>query len=710
MPGFYETFAHDSKLQHCVTRVVEQLQKHGTTEQRPGMLLGKIQSGKTRGFLGVIAKAFDSNYDIALVVTKGTKTLATQTVRRISADFQKFIDDDRVTVFDIMAMPERLTKSERSGKLIIVAKKEVNNLKRVIELFQGEHYPDLKTKRVLLIDDEADMASVRFVKKKSTNTVKQGSVAQQLDDLREIVKKISFLQVTATPYALYLQPEDYPEQGTDSFVFLPKRPAFTELLPIHSGYVGGADYFGDFGESDPRYYLFVEVPTEEQAVLRSEDGRSIRQDHVWTSKNISVLRQAVMTFILGVAVRRIQQQAQGAARLGKYAMIIHNDTQRSAHGFQWKTVECIRRAFEAAVASDDTPLKKLFDVAYDDLAASVDAHKGSMPTRTVAYKAVKQLIEGEEVNVQLVNSDVQVAPLLDPATAELKLRAQANIFIGGSLLDRGITVPSLIAFYYGRDPKRMQADTVLQHSRMYGNRHRDDLAVTRFYTSLTVFQRLRQIDDLEAALRDAFEKGGHDAGVVFIENDASKGIIPCAPNKIAMSKVATVRPAGFYLPNDFDTIKTPKSMKALEALDKELLPLVKGKAILYEISLNDAMNFLDLSKPAIELPSGSAFYWGAMEGLLRYYSKTADSDRVLLLVEKDRELGKAASGRKSGQSIVGGVTIRSVLSDSDRKLPVLVMLRQEGDKNLGWQSGKPFWWPVLAAPVSGEPCVFSNPQ
>lgn len=148
--------------------------------------------------------------------------------------------------------------------------------------------------RVLLIDDEADMASVRFVHKQATGDFEQGAIAQQMDNLRSVVGRIAFLQVTATPYALYLQPEEYEPQGPSDFMFLPKRPAFTELLPIHSAYVGGDDYFGEFDESDPRHYLFVPVPRSEQDALRSQDGRTIREDRIWASTNIDVLRRAVM--------------------------------------------------------------------------------------------------------------------------------------------------------------------------------------------------------------------------------------------------------------------------------------------------------------------------------------------------------------------------------------------------------------------------------
>lgn len=715
MQGFYPRLRDrrndDIDLQDCIETVVNRLEQTQTSEDKPGMLLGKIQSGKTRGFLGVIAKAFDRGFDIALVFTKGTKTLATQTVRRISRDFSEFIENEEVAVFDIMQMPERLTRSERRRKLIFVAKKEVNNLKRVNQLFTNTDYPEFKGKRVLLIDDEADMASVRFVQREANGDFEQGAIAQQMDNLRALVGQIAFLQVTATPYALYLQPDEYPPQGSNAFLFLPKRPAFTALLPIHGAYVGGDDYFGDFDETDPRHFLFVPVPTTEQDALRSEDGRTIREDRIWTSVNIEVLRRAVMTFLVAVAVRRWQQAAEEQRGNGKFAMIIHNDTQRSAHKWQWDTVERLRLAFERAADSDDTPLRGVFDPAYDDISSSVLAHAGRMPDKDLTFAAVKDLILDGELNVQRVNSDVEVAPLLDPDTAELKLRTRANVFIGGSLLDRGITIPSLIAFYYGRNPTRMQADTVLQHSRMYGARDRRDLAVTRFYTSTAVFQRLNQINELETALREAFERGGHDAGVVFLQNDAARGIIPCAPNKVALSSVVTVRPAGFYLPTDFDTSDRKGAGTALQRLDEVLLKhATRDGSRFVTITPEEAVEFIRLSKSAIDLPKNGGFYWEAMEGLLRYYCQMSDSKEVRLLVEKDRRLSKSQSGGKSGQSIVGGVAIRSLLGAAGRSEPALVMLRQDGGRRqLGWSGNQDFWWPVLAAPTTGAPCVFSNP-
>lgn len=705
--GFYARLRDrredDEALQICIEHVVDKLDQ-ADDPNRPGMLLGKIQSGKTRAFLGVIARAFDRDFDIAIVLTKGTKTLASQTVKRIGRDFKPFIDNDEIVLFDIMSAPDPLTRAELRRKIIIVAKKQVHNLSRIQAMFDDK-YPDWRNRRVLLVDDEADMASVRFAKKKGDNEYDQGAIANQMDELRRSVDRISFLQVTATPYALYLQPEDYEAATNAKAVFYPKRPAFTELLPIHDAYVGGDAYFGGHGPDDPRHYLFVEVADREHDALRSNDGRAIREDRLWTSENVRVLRRALLTFMLGVAVRRRQQAAQELAPQ-KYAMIIHNDTQRAAHNWQWETVNKLVEAFEAAAEQNDPRLRAVFDEAYADISRSALADGGHLAAADEAYTDVRELILDGELNVQRVNSDVQLEPLLDAETAELKLRTKANLYIGGSILDRGITVPNLLSFYYGRNPKRMQADTVLQHSRMYGARPKADLAVTRFYTSRGVYARLRQIHSLETALREAFESGAHDAGVVFIQSDARGGIVPCAPSKVTLSDVVAVRPNDVLLPNDFDTIAGGLLRKAMKTADGLVPSDAIGGRRFIEIGLEAAIEIIDAIEPTLVFDDEPDFDWEAMRGLLRYYAEAA-GQRVLLLAEDGRKLHKSRSGDRSGLSILGTGDLRALVREPTRDAPALVLLKQVGGPELGWKAG-PFWWPMLASPPQATSCVFAT--
>ncbi len=163
--GFYltitQTRADSQELQHQMRETVQKLMSSQTGVERPGMLLGKIQSGKTRAFIGIIALAFDEGYDMAIVLTKGTKALTQQTYERLRRDFGSFLEADQVKICDIMHLPQSFRKFELQQKLIIVVKKETNNLRRIIKALT-ETYPDLSSKKLLIVDDEADYASIGF--------------------------------------------------------------------------------------------------------------------------------------------------------------------------------------------------------------------------------------------------------------------------------------------------------------------------------------------------------------------------------------------------------------------------------------------------------------------------------------------------------------------------------------------------------------------
>jgi hypothetical protein len=706
---FYDTLkknrGDDTELSNCIERVVAELNIVSTTGDRPGMLLGKIQSGKTRGFVGVIARSFDADFEIAIVLTKGTKTLSAQTVARLNDEFASFIEDDKLIVFDIMQIPGKLTKSELKRKLVIVAKKETNNLKRVIDFFEIQ-FSDQKNRRILLVDDEADLASVRFVQKRGNPDVEQGTIAEQIDHLRRICPNITFLQVTATPYSLYLQPEEYEKSNDLNCIFKPKKPAFTEILPIHSKYVGGDDFFGYYGENDPRHYLIVEVPKDEQDALRKPDQRRIKPERILESQNVKGLLQAIISFVLGACIRRWQQE-QGGEKRKKYAMIIHNDTMKSAHSWQDQVIEWIFEAIIDAAVNDPNKLEALFDAAYLNLSKSVIADGGKMPDTKVAFADFIEAFRNDEVVRETVNSDKDVMALLD-SKAELRLRTPYNIFLGGNILDRGITIPNLLSFYYGRNPKTMQADTVLQHSRMYGARDRRDLAVTRFYTSRDVFDRLYTINEFENALREAFLSGAHDKGVVFIRTDEARKVRPCAPNKILLSDIVAIKPAGIYLPTSFHTVSATDLKKA----EKSIAQLIPSECIdSREFSAVDeetAISLIQKIRETIKFDS-SSFDWDAMISLIKYYSELRDESdgKVLILAETGRKLSREKSGDKSGISIIGGPDLRQMITNPARAKPALVLLQQVGTKELGW-SGHPFWWPMLAAPSNAEPCIFSN--
>ena len=131
-------------------------------------------------------------------------------------------------------------------------------------------------------------------------------------------------------------------------------------------------------------------------------------------------------------------------------------------------------------AQVDSPLfNSLIRSAYDDLSRSVALEAQILPKFADVKQSLVEALVGEQLMITKVNSDGDILNLLDEKSGQLRLRTPFNMFIGGQILDRGITINNLIAFYYGRNPKRFQQDTVLQHSRMYGARSMADLTVTR---------------------------------------------------------------------------------------------------------------------------------------------------------------------------------------------------------------------------------------
>jgi hypothetical protein len=698
--------ADPPELRSAVEEVLDQLQKQATSTQRPGILLGKVQSGKTRAFLGVIARAFDRGYDVAVILTKGTKSLAEQTLSRVKEDFRDFIAADQVDVFDILAVPD-LTPYELNRKLIFVVKKEDDNLRRLLSIFR-EQYPVLRGKSVLIIDDEADLASVSF--RKNNGVSAAGVISKQIDQLRESVIKSAFLQVTATPYALYLQPDQELVLDGNS-LFKPKRPAFTVLLPIHGKYAGGDEYFEKSTDSDsPAFYFYREVPMAERDALKKEDRRRLQIDRVLTERNVALLRDAIVTFLVGGAIRRLQQRAAGQWPQ-KYSFLFHTEQSRGSHEWQEKVAVAIRDALVDQARADAPTFQGLVQTAYADLQRSIELEGIPVPNLEDVRKAVVESLESGQLMITKVNSDNDIKKLLAD-DGQLKLRTPFNIFIGGQILDRGITINNLIGFYYGRNPNRFQQDTVLQHSRMYGARSTADLAVTRFYAPQHVYQVMRRIHEFDAALREAFESGAHDAGVYFIQKDPSNRLIPCSPNKLLFSDVVSIRPGHRLVLSGFQTVYKTNGGKNLSTIDARIDHLVGSAQEPTLIDVSEGLELLKLAYANLEFDDSTdddrEAHVAALEHLSRTCKKPQLKGRVWLLTAKDRNVARyREEGRFSNAPDTKQQ--KDLARAKAEDIPVLMLLRQNGDEVKGWR-GLPFWWPVIMTPRSGITAIFATDE
>ncbi|MBA2176297.1 hypothetical protein H0266_15470 [Halobacillus locisalis] len=703
---------YDEASRNCMVNTVSHLLHTRTDINKPGMLLGKIQSGKTRTFIGVMGLAYDHGFDAVILLTKGTNALVKQTYARLTQEFEERIEGDDLRVYDIMAMPENLRKYELSQKLAFIVKKETKNLDRIRETF-FETYPELAKRKVLFIDDEADYASVAYEHKKDENVTHLRVLATKINALREQLSSSAFLQVTATPYSLYLQPDDMTIH--ENKVYQPVRPAFTELVPVHNRYVGGETYFDQ--AEDPDHFashLYHAVSEKELDAMKKMDRRKIKMDQLLTQKTIPNIRQAVMNFIVGSAIRRFQQRQLGQKEQ-KYAMIIHTERGKLAHAWQDELIRNMEDRLIEDANKESELLQTLTRDAYDDLIASVQTFSSvPKPSFSEVYQDVLFSLKEEYLISSVVNSEKDVHELLD-GRGELQLRAPMNIFIGGQLLDRGVTIRNMIGFFYGRNPRSFQQDTVLQHSRMYGARPLEDMAVTRFYTTPKIYAVMKQIHEFDSELRRAFERGGHEQGVVFIQKEENNRILPCSPNKILLSSLTMIQPHKRMLPVGFQTGYKTYIQPTVKKVDDWVASLktraVDEKEGAYLVPATSAREILRAIHSTLEMEEGRDFHLDEYESVLDYLTtENEEGAYVWLVVRKKRQIkrlngaGKFENSPDTPGSGQGELSIaRRVAEDH----PAMILLRQEGKKEHGWR-GTPFWWPVLVAQQNTTPTVFAK--
>lgn len=692
-----------------IEKMQEAVAKLGESEpNRPGMLLGRIQSGKTRAFIGIIARAFDEGMDFAIVLTKGTQALSEQTVKRITEDFKPAIEDDRVRVYDIMKFPQNLRAFQLKQKLVIVAKKEKKNLQRIMDAL-SRHYPDLKTKRLLIVDDEADFATLAFKKNAKTDTVEPGTIASWIDQLRTATNGAGYLQVTATPYSLYLQPDD--EESNP--LFHPIRPAFTIILPLFEGYVGGDYFFGEADDDDsPARFAFRDVSDEEIEALKKEDGRRFKMEDLLTTPRLSALRGALLTFILGGSIRRWQQVSAGT-RTEKYAFVVHTDQSKGAHEWQARVVDQLIERLGNAARHFPDQLRELVLKCYEELLPALRMRQNPIPSFEIVHSDVRRALIDQHIMVSVVNSENEVKNMLDDK-GQLHLDAPLNIFIGGQILDRGITIRNLIGFYYGRSPKSFQQDTVLQHARIYGNRQADDLPVTRFYTTVGLHVVMKQIHEFDTTLRVDIESGAGKEGVYFLRRDTSGHIKPCSPNKILASNIVSIRPLKRMLPIGFQSGYKTYIKDDVAFIDDMVVRHVGddprgGEAA---VPAEVAGEILERIGKTLDF-DGSPYDWDfpGHAAALTYLSRDASDPKmrgkVHLLVRRDRNLSRYRESEQRFSNDPLSYQDRPVADGLAKTAPVLALVRQTGREIDGWRE-TPFWWPIIIPPAFSKPTVFAS--
>jgi len=728
-----------------VREMTDQLMKEGDRATQPCLLLGKVQCGKTDTFENIIALCFDKGIEISIVMTKGTNMLTNQTIERFKRDFRHFKDNDTygqrviIKVYDIMDLYRRgglsdYEMTDPARKFIIVCKKEDTNLRYLNELFENNE--QMREKKVLICDDEADFASHAYLRRKGE--LKLLAIAELIEQLRKQPRYCRYMQITATPYSLYLHPDGTVQLrgGEEALAWLPR---YTGLVPIHDKYVGGHQYYiesqegemdadGNFHPANMYGCLYQPVDILCINILSAHNEFYLQSKA--HSNNLDSLNYAVVSYLFATAVRVIQEKKKNANGIKyKSSCLIHCEVNKIKHRWQEELItEIIGDVKQAILEKGNTDLHilDLESDAYGSLKLSNELGNQQhlinvqFPSFGEVEAEVKRILEYNDYVIKVVNSEEHVAEMLNDK-GQLKLEQALNFFIGGSILDRGITIDNMLCFFYGRDPKKFQMDTVLQHARMYGARDKEDMACTRFFTTEEIYDVLKTINNIDSIMYDYLKAHlnsvqSNDFTSMVIGYD--RRINPSAQNKYLPANTKVLKPGLRTYPVGMQTLEptenevvTQKIEEIVKRAKKENKPNDDGFFLMH---YNDVVEILSLIRDSYtysEEYNNVGWEWDINDMVTPLEHLTYDTDGMVLVAVRDnrnmsreRENIYDKRGRFIDAPEAGGEINTDRAHAIDR--PVLVLLKQNGLIDLGWR-GTAFFWPVLTMPENMQAGIFT---
>lgn len=604
-----------------------------------GLLYGLIQSGKTSIITVAAAMAADNGFRCILVLTTDNDLIYEQTLERV----RKALRGLTVLGKKDWKDAHRFERQLRANAFAVVCTKNGSKLNSLLEAFKAAHADGLST---LIVDDEADQASLNTLTNKGG--VQVSRINEVITDLRNFFPVNTYLQVTATPQALFLQ---HPNHRY--------RPSFTVLSEPGPGYVGGEDFFDSSGR------LLRDVDLEEVDLLRTTHQPSP------TGIVPPGLKRALCTFLVAATTKVIRNPNEEGC-----AFLCHVSVNKRDHEH---IVDLIDRFREDAVSVLQTPgsrkhqqLLDFLKEGYDDLCGT-EPH---MPPFSQIISKIQFYLQG--ATIRLVNATTN---------EEVKLDSIYNIFVGGNKLGRGVTIKNLLVSYYGRNPKRPNADTVLQHARMYGYRHQD-LGLTRLFLPEKLAEHFRLIHQMESALRDLVQK--HPQGKF-------EGLYISSPLQATRRNVLDPNAIGYYVAgrmyNPAYPLRTPDVAKHTTSLDTKLEKF-KDSLIGHAVTVDFVIDLLRECPPD---PQKGIELWEPKTVITALEKLKTISSRndAWLIIQRGRNLRQP---RRETQGIHDSGEDKHVAKD----IPTLFMFRQEahgGEVDV--------WWPQLRFPDGSYVLAFS---
>jgi hypothetical protein len=547
-----------------------------------GLVVGYVQSGKTANFTALISKAADAGYRFIIVLAGIHDELRQQTQIRIDRELTGYnnlqLEGDFVewNDFEVSKRWYNLTSAgwlsgketgEFTGKginnfrdtflntqrpVIAIMKKNVKVMDRLIKWITQSNENDRINVPLLIIDDEADQASIDGnATKDDTDPAKTNEKIRTIINLFE---RTGYVGYTATPFANVFIKHDTKHQNLGDDLY-PKN--FIYSLPEPPGYFGTRRIFT---EDLDQYFV---IPLKD-----SKLEKKILADRGELTEN---LIKAIYTFFIAIAIRKLRGSQN--APMSMMVNVDHRVEKMNRIG------EVVNDYITKSLPKhcDNKLLMQILDeyLKSSKILSSKLNVDNQIFTKDKIAKEVIQIIKSKIVKVRTLNSDKddKLDYAVDPS---MKV-----IAIGGNKLSRGLTLDGLTITYYLRESK--QFDTLLQMGRWFGYRKGyEDLV--RIYTSELLWKQYKDLAIIELEFRSNVKEmigDGKTPREFAIGVRQILGLLPVAKNRMGAAVLHNVY-GGNQVSVTRLTLDNPSLIDNNIEQTRQLLKKVEGLGIKYK--------------------------------------------------------------------------------------------------------------------------------
>lgn len=503
-----------------------------------GLVTGSVQSGKTANMEGLVSMAADYGWNFFIILSGTIENLRKQTRDRFMGDLRNSEGGVLWRVLDFSGADKSYSAEELqlnalngpktySSRYVTVCLKNKSRLTRLIDWLYED--PNRTSKlRVLIIDDEADQASINTAEITADDEQERCVINQLIVNLANgrladgrkptiQMQAINYISYTATPYANVLN-----ESGIESLY--PKD--FICSLPEAREYFGPTVIFGNNEIDRPGFDIVRSISSADEIHLKNlHKGKvfglpdSMKDSIAWFLCAAATLRLTGHKKSISMLVHTTQLQKEHWAAYSEIIKWLKKTDEVIAHcELEYDSELSSVSREDLSLANPDYPdIEKVreYDCAFSDIEEEIGEIISSIDS--IQMDEDKSLSYTNGLHICVDNSQANkyaeegtYLRIVYPTSDQLEKMSKAPVFlvIGGNTLSRGLTVDGLICTYFARNVN--QADTLMQMARWFGYRKGYELLQRIWLTQQSVikFKALAKIDtDLKSEVKLFMERG-----------------------------------------------------------------------------------------------------------------------------------------------------------------------------------------------------------